>query len=137
GSIAGETRDSSGAVIPEAKVTATNTGTNAQRVAITNASGEYAFPSLPPGIYTVTAEKPGFKTLVRSQVEIQVQLNARIDFELQVGQVSESVEVVATSVILTENATVGTVIENKRIVELPLNGRNYLQLVSLAPNVST
>src|SRR5205814_9430003 len=84
-----------------------------------------------------TAEKPGFKTLVRSQVEIQVQQNARIDFELQVGQISESVEVVATPVLVSENATVGTVIENRRIVELPLNRRNYLQLVSLAPNVST
>src|SRR5437660_12772825 len=137
GSIAGQVRDPAGAAIPEAKVTATNTGTNAQRPALSNEAGDYAFPSLPPGIYTVTAERPGFKTLVRSQVEIQVQQNARIDFELQVGQVSESVEVVANVVMVTENATVGTVIENRRIVELPLNGRNYLQLVSLAPNVST
>jgi len=137
GSIAGQVRDSSGATIPEAKVTATNTGTNAQRVALSNEAGDYAFPLLPPGIYTVTAERPGFKTLVRSQVEIQVQQNARIDFELQIGQISESVEVVANGVMVTENATVGTVIENRRIVELPLNGRNYLQLVSLAPNVST
>ena len=137
GSIAGQVRDSSGAAIPEAKVTATNAGTNAQRTAVSNEAGDYAFPSLPPGMYTVTAERPGFKTLVRSQVEIQVQQNARIDFELQVGQISESVEVVANAVMVTENATVGTVIENRRIVELPLNGRNYLQLVSLAPNVST
>ena len=137
GSIAGETRDTSGAVIPEAKITAINTGTNAQRTVATNADGQYTFPSLSPGVYTVKAERPGFKTLVRSQVEIQVQENARIDFELQVGQLSDSVEVVASPVIVTENATVGTVIENKRIVELPLNGRNYLQLVSLAPNVST
>lgn len=137
GSIAGQVRDSSGAAIPEAKVTATNAGTNAQRSALSNEAGDYAFPSLPPGIYTVTAERPGFKTLVRSRVEIQVQQNARIDFELQVGLVSESVEVVANAVMVTENSTVGTVIENRRIVELPLNGRNYLQLVSLAPNVST
>ena len=104
---------------------------------LTNEAGDYAFPSLPPGIYTVRAERAGFKTLVRTHVEIQVQQNARIDFELQVGQVSESVEVVASALMVTENATVGTVIENKRIVDLPLNGRNYLQLVSLAPNVST
>src|SRR3954447_8311954 len=88
-------------------------------------------------MYTVRAERAGFKDLVRTQVEIQVQQNARIDFELQLGQVSESIEVTASSLMLTENAAVGTVIENKRIVELPLNGRNYLQLVSLAPNVST
>ena len=137
GSIAGEVRDASGAIIPEAKVTATNTGTNAQRSALTNAAGEYAFPSLPPGMYQLKAERSGFKTLLRSQVEIQVQQNARMDFELQVGQISESVEVAASPVLVTENATVGTVIENRRIVELPLNGRNYLQLVSLSPNVST
>jgi len=137
GSIAGQVRDSSGATITEAKVTATNVGTNAQRTVLSNEAGDYAFPSLPPGIYTVAAERPGFKTLVRTQVEIQVQQNARIDFELPVGLVSESVEVVANAVMVTENATVGTVIENRRIVELPLNGRNYLQLVSLAPNVST
>src|SRR4051812_15371594 len=106
GSIAGEARDTSGAVVPESRITATNTATNAQRTALTNAAGEYAPPSPPPGTYTVKAEKPGFKTLVRSQVEIQVQENARIDFELQIGQISESVEVVASStVIVTENAT--------------------------------
>ena len=138
GSIAGQARDASSGAIPETKVTATNTGTNAQRTAVTNDAGEYAFPSLPPGVYNLKAEKTGFKTLLKNQVEIQVQQNARIDFELQIGQVSESVEVSANSAIIaTENATVGTVIENKRIVDLPLNGRNYLQLVSLSPNVST
>ncbi len=72
------------------------------------------------------AEKSGFKTIVRNEVEIQVQQNARMDFELQVGQISESVEVQSgAALISTENATVGTVIENKRIVELPLNGRIY------------
>jgi hypothetical protein len=138
GSIAGEIHDATGAVVAGATMSVTNTGTNATRTAITNETGGYAFPSLPPGTYIVKAEKSGFKTIVRNDVEIQVQQNARIDFELQVGQISESVEVQSgATLISTENATVGTVIENKRIVELPLNGRNYLQLVSLAPNVST
>jgi hypothetical protein len=138
GSIAGETRDTSGAVITGVTVTAVNTGTNAARVATSNEAGAYNFPSLPPGTYTVKVEKTGFKTVIRSEIELQVQLAARVDFELQIGQVSESVEVRADAALLvTDNATVGTVIENKRIVELPLNGRNYLQLVSLAPNVST
>ena len=138
GSIGGEARDSTGAVVAGAVVTAVNTGTNASRSAVTNDAGAYAFPSLPPGTYTVKVEKAGFKTVVRNQIELQVQLAARVDFELQIGQVSESVEVRADAALLvTDNATVGTVIENKRIVELPLNGRNYLQLVSLAPNVST
>src|SRR5258707_5544360 len=89
-------------------------------------------------MYSVKVEKTGFKSIVRNHIELQVQLAARIDFELQIGQVSESIEVRADAALLvTDNATVGTVIENKRIVDLPLNGRNYLQLVSLAPNVST
>jgi len=138
GSIGGEARDSTGAAISGAIVTAVNVGTNAARTAVTNDAGAYSFPSLPPGTYTVKVEKVGFKSVVRNQVELQVQLAARLDFELQVGQVSESIEVHAdTALLVTDNATVGTVIENKRIVELPLNGRNYLQLVSLAPNVST
>src|SRR5438105_4738986 len=138
GSIGGEVRDSSGAIAADVTVTVVNTGTNATRTVTTNEAGEYFFPSLPPGMYTVKAEKTGFKSVVRNQIELQVQLAARIDFELQIGQVSESIEVRADAALLvTDNATVGTVIENKRIVELPLNGRNYLQLVSLAPNVST
>ena len=138
GSISGETRDSSGAIVAGAAVTVVNSGTNATRTVATNEAGEYAFPSLPPGTYSVKVEKTGFKSVVRNQIELQVQLAARIDFELQIGQVSESVEVRADAALLvSDNATVGTVIENKRIVELPLNGRNYLQLVSLAPNVST
>ena len=138
GSISGETRDSSGAIVAGVAVTAVNAGTNATRTVTTNEAGEYAFPSLPPGMYSVKVEKIGFKSVVRNQIELQVQLAARIDFELQIGQVSESVEVRADAALLvSDNATVGTVIENKRIVELPLNGRNYLQLVSFAPNVST
>src|SRR5258706_2606975 len=138
GSIGGEVRDSSGAAIAGAAVIATNAGTNAARTAITNDAGGYSFPSLPPGTYSVKVEKPGFKSFIRSQIELQGQLDARVDFELKVGQVSESIDVSADAALLvSENATVGTVIENKRIVELPLNGRNYLQLVSLAPNVST
>ena len=107
GSIAGQVRDSSGAAVPETKVTAINTGTNAQRAALSNEAGDYAFPLLPPGIYTVTAERPGFKTLVRTQVEIQVQQNARIDFELQVGLISESVEVAANAVIRSASGDTG------------------------------
>ena len=138
GSIGGEARDASGAVVAGATVTAINVGTNASRSVLTNEAGAYSFPSLPPGIYTVKVEKAGFKTLIRNQIELQVQLAARVDFDLQIGQVNESVEVRADAALLvTDNSTVGTVIENKRIVELPLNGRNYLQLVSLAPNVST
>src|SRR5229473_492676 len=136
--LSGETRDASGAVVAGAIVTAVNVVTNAARSVTTNEAGDYSFPSLPPGTYTVKVEKTGFKTVVRNRIELQVQQSARVDFEMQVGQVSESIEVRSSATLLaTEDATVGTVIENARIVELPLNGRNYLQLVSLAPNVST
>src|SRR5258708_7778975 len=138
GSIDGDARDASGAPVPSVTVSVTNNGTNATRTAITNDAGAYSFPSLAPGTYTLRAERPGFKTVVRNRIELQVQQAATIDIVLQVGQVSESVEVRGdAAALVTDNATVGTVIENKRIVELPLNGRNYLQLVSLAPNVST
>jgi len=136
--MSGETRDVTGAAIVGATVTVINLATNAPRIAVTNEAGGYNFPSLAPGIYNVRVEKPGFKTAVRNQLELEVQQWARVDFELEVGQVSESIEVSAGAALLaTEDATVGTVIDNHRIEELPLNGRNYLQLVSLAPNVST
>jgi hypothetical protein len=137
GAISGEIRDAAGAIVPTAEVTLTNAATNVVRKTISNESGLYSFPSLAPGVYSVKVTKPGFKTAASNSVEIQVQQTARLDFDLVLGQVSESVEVSANAQLLTtENATVGTVIENKRIVELPLNGRNYLQLVSLSPNVS-
>lgn len=137
GDLSGEVRDPSGALVPGVRITLTNVATNATRQTTTNEAGFYAFPALQPGVYTIRAEKEGFRAYVRTGLEIQVQLSTRVDIELQVGAVTESVEVRAEGALLqTENATVGTVIENKRIVELPLNGRNALQLVSLAPNVS-
>src|SRR5213594_2177573 len=137
GEITGVVRDSSGAVVPGATVTVTNPATNASRTAISNEAGVYNFPALQPGMYNIKVEIGGFRTVTRNDVELQVQQTARIDFTLQVGAVTEVVEVIGgTTLMTTENATVGTVIENKRIVDLPLNGRNFLQLVSLSPNVS-
>src|SRR6266481_8022095 len=79
GSIGGETRDSSGAVAAGVTVTVVNTGTNATRTVTTNEAGEYFFPSLPPGIYTVRAEKSGFKSVVRNQVELQDRKSTRLN----------------------------------------------------------
>jgi hypothetical protein len=94
-------------------------------------------PSLTPGLYSVKIEALGFQSVVRNGIELEVQQTARIDFQLQVGQISEVIEVTGgTPLLTTESATVGSVIENRRIVELPLNGRNFLQMVSLSPNVS-
>lgn len=137
GDISGLVTDSSGAVVANATVTATNKGTGAKREAVSNSEGLYSFPAMIPGVYDLKATASGFKTAVSNNVELQVQQSLRLDISLTVGQVSESIEVSAAAAVLsTENATVGTVIENKRIVELPLNGRNALQLTALSPNVS-
>src|SRR6266702_2047479 len=136
-SISGVIHDPTGAVIPGVMVTVTNPATNFYRSAISNEAGVYNFPSLQPGRYNIKVELPGFRTITQNDVELQVQFAARIDFTLQVGDVSQTVEVEGTAALIaTENATVGTVIENRRIVEMPLNGRNFLQLVALSPNVS-
>ena len=136
GDISGLVRDPSGGAVAAAVVKATNVSTNATRVSVTTDAGLFSFPSLPPGTYSVAVEKAGFKS-ASGQVELQVQQSRRLDFDLELGQVTESVNVsAAVSMLESENATVGTVIDNRRIVELPLNGRNYLQLVALAPNVS-
>lgn len=137
GDISGIVSDSSGAIVPNAAITITNAATGASRETKANASGLYSFPALTPGIYDLKVVASGFKTVVRSGVELQVQQSIRLDVELTVGQVSESVEVSAAAAVLsTENSTIGTVIENKRIVDLPLNGRNALSLAALSPNVS-
>src|SRR6266704_3365591 len=137
GEITGEVTDQSGAIAPNASVTATNTATNGARTTLTNTSGIYSFPALVPGPYQVKVEAPGFQSAVRSNIELQVQQTARIDFSLTVGQATQTIEVSgAVQLLTTESATVGTVIEEKRITELPLNGRDFLQLVTLSPNVT-
>src|SRR5689334_10034429 len=138
GEITGRITDASGAAAPGAAVTAINASTNASRQTISTEAGDYGFPSLPPGTYTVRVEKSGFKTDQVTNVQVSVQQVVRQDFTLTIGQVSESISVEASAVQLqSENATIGTVIDNKRIIELPLNGRNYLQLVALTPNATT
>ncbi|MSV30309.1 MAG: carboxypeptidase regulatory-like domain-containing protein [Bryobacterales bacterium] len=137
GTMAGEVRDSTGAVIPGANVTVRNTETNVARGVSTNEDGIYSVPALNPGMYEIRVEKNGFKSASRGNIELQVQQTARVDFSLDVGQVSETVEVTgAVPLLTTENATVGTVIEKQRITDLPLNGRNFLSLVALSPNVT-
>src|SRR5579872_818844 len=137
GDITGQVGDASHSAVPESMVTLTNASTNAIRQTSSNAEGLYTFASVPPGIYNMKVEHPGFKTAISNNVEVQVQQTVRLDFTLEVGQVTESVQVEASADLLqSENATVGTVIQTKNIAELPLNGREYLNLVTLAPNVS-
>jgi hypothetical protein len=137
GTFTGEVKDSSGAPVGGATVTVRNTATNGIRNVTTNQEGIYNIPALIPGMYDVKAELTGFKSTTRNGVELQVQQTARVDFTLEVGQVSEVVEVSGSAQLLTtENATVGTVVEQKRITDLPLNGRNFFSLVALSPNVT-
>jgi hypothetical protein len=137
GQITGLVTDPSGAVVVGAPVTVTNPQTGFTRAETTNASGIYTFPNLLPGLYNVKVESQGFQAEIRSGVELQVEQTARLDFQLQVGTVALTLDITTGAPLLnTEDATVGTVIENQRIVDLPLNGRNFLQLVALSPNVS-
>jgi hypothetical protein len=136
GEISGTVTDSSGATITGALVTVTNTATHQVRNAQTNDSGNYSVPYLVPGAYEIRAEKAGFKVTTRTGVDVQVGSVARIDFSLEVGQLSQQVEVTGGAPLLTtESVALGSVIENKQIVSLPLNGRDYLSLVTLSPNV--
>ncbi len=137
GEITGRISDPSSSAIPGAAITLTNINTNAVRSTVSTDSGDYTLPSVPPGSYSLKAEHTGFASAI-SNIEVQVQQTVRVDMALKVGQVTESVEVSAQADLLqTENASVGTVIENKGVTELPLNGRNYLGLVALSANVNT
>jgi hypothetical protein len=138
GDITGRVSDPSGAAVPASAITLTNVNTNAVRTTTTSDSGDYTFPSVPPGVYKVKMEHPGFKTSNSANVEVQVQQSVRLDVTLEVGQVSETVEVTAAADLLqSENSTLGTVIETQNIVELPLNGREYLGLVGMVSNSNT
>ena len=137
GQITGEVKDPSGALVPNANVTVTNTATNAARSTTTNSSGIYSFPDLTPGTYDVKVVSSGFDTVVKANIELQVQQTSRVDFALAVGQSLQTIEVAANAALLaTENATVGTVIEQERIADLPLNGRSFFSLVALSPSVN-
>ena len=134
--VQGLVTDASGAVISGAKVTLTNTGTNVAQSSTTNETGNYTFALVPVGDYSMKVEHQGFRTEVTRGFRVETAAQVRQDFKLEIGSVAESVEVTASSVLLTtENATTGGVIENRRIVELPLNGRNMQSLALLVPGV--
>src|SRR5215510_6447418 len=138
GDISGVVSDPSGALVPGVMVELTNPATNAIRTALTNEAGLYVLRAIPPGLYNLKAELSGFRAVERKNIEVQVGSANRIDVTLEIGEVNSIVEVSGGAPVLqTETASVGTVIENRRIVELPLNGRNYLQLASLIPGATT
>lgn len=135
--ITGTITDPSGALMPGVTVTVVNLNTNQSRSAKTNDTGTYVLPYLVPATYDLRVESPGFKVANQRGVTLDVGATLRADFSLQVGDNTQQVEVTAAAPLLTtETTALGTVIENRRIVELPLNGRDYLQLVTLSPNVT-
>ncbi|HET8549084.1 MAG TPA: carboxypeptidase regulatory-like domain-containing protein, partial [Bryobacteraceae bacterium] len=135
-SLRGTVTDRSGALLAGVSVTAANEGTDAIDRAVTGQHGLYLFPSIRPGRYYVSARAEGFKELVIMQLSLQVNQAARLDLVLDVGSVKESVYVAATQPLLeTESSSRGAVIDQRRIAELPLNGRDYNQLALLSPGV--
>src|SRR5262245_21448794 len=131
--ISGTAKDQSGAVLPGVEITATHTGTGIARTAVTNDTGSYVLPNLPIGPYKVEASLPGFRTFIQTGINLEVNASPAINVTLEVGQVSETVEVQANATLVeTRSSGVGQVVENARILELPLNGRNVVELVALA-----
>lgn len=134
--IQGVITDSTGGVIPAADVTVTNVATGVEYEAQSNETGLYSVPFLSPGTYSVTARTEGFAPSTRENLKLDVQQIARVDFTLSVGTVAEVVEVSAAAALLeSEQAAMGQVIENQRIVEMPLNKRNYLELAQLSVGI--
>jgi hypothetical protein len=128
--------DPTGAAVPDVTIRITNLATGVITSVRTNETGRYTAPLLPQGTYRISAEKTGFSPVTRDNLKLDVDQIARIDFELKLGAVAETVEVSAAAILLdSETTTMGQVIENKRIVEMPLNLRNYLELAKTAVGV--
>ncbi len=135
--ILGTVRDISGGTISGATITVTNEGTGVSRTVVSDANGDYLVNLLLVGVYTVKVEKSGFVTYVQKGIQLVVNQNARIDTSLKPGGVDQSVTVEANAAQLeTSVATIGKVMEEKSVTQLPLNGRNYLQLGVLQPGVA-
>src|SRR5215472_1143576 len=135
-SLTGRITDPSKAVIADAKIAAINAGTSFRYESTTNSSGEYYMPNLPPGPYRLEVEKTGFKKLIKPRVILHVQDALAIDFEMAVGDITESITAQAGAPLLnTESANVSTVVDRTFVQDLPLNGRSFQTLIMLTPGV--
>src|SRR3989454_7374934 len=129
--ISGTVKDQSGAVLPGVEVTVTQTETSVSRTAVTNETGSYVLSNLPIGPYRLEAGLPGFRTYAQTGIVLQVNGSPVINAVLEVGQVTEQVEVQANAALVETRTTgIGQVVENARVLELPLNGRNVNELIS-------
>jgi len=136
GSVVGTVTDSSGATVGGATVKLTNLGTNETRTIQTSGSGTYAFPNLTAGTYRVEVEMAGFKHFTQDRVEVQVDLATRVDANMQVGNVTESVVVTSEAPPLqTDSASLGTTISQQEVESIPLSGRNVNNMLTLVPGV--
>src|SRR5712692_4192747 len=137
GSISGTVRDQHGAVVPKAEVVISEERTGQARTVATSDDGFYSAPSLPVGHYTVSAAPPGFKKTVNSGLELHVSENLIVNLTLEVGQMSETVSVTAEATqVETRSGDVSSLVAEKQVTELPLDGRNYASLVTMVPGVS-
>ena len=136
--ISGTVRDQSGAVLPGVDVTVTQTETGIVRTTVSNEAGAFVLPNLPIGPYRLEATLSGFRTYAQKGIVLQVNSSAVVDPVMDLGTVAETVDVRATATLVeTRNATVGTVVNNERILELPLNGRDVTNLITLAGGAVT
>jgi hypothetical protein len=136
-SLQGVITDSQGSAIPEAVVTAKNQGTSAERRTVTNSLGEYGLLQMQPGVYVVSVEKPGFR-MEKTDLTLQVDTPSTLNIKLEVGQVSETVNVTASATVInTENASVGNPFTETQIKEIPLSTRNVVALLSIQPGVTS
>jgi hypothetical protein len=136
GTILGRVTDSTGAVVPAVAIRANNVATGVSATARSNASGNFTLPYLLPGTYTLQAELQGFKRFVREGIEIRVNDTVEVNVELTVGNVAETLEVTAeTPLLSTAESSLGQVIDQRRVQELPSFGGSPMVLVQLAPGV--
>jgi hypothetical protein len=137
GALAGEVVDEAGAVVSGATVTVVAVATSYTRIAITDQNGVYSVPGLAPGAYQVRIELSGFRPLVRNGITIATGESIRLDVQLQVGKVNEAITVTGNAPLLrSQSGSLGHVVDNQRIVELPLNGRSFMSLATLVPGVA-
>ncbi len=133
GRVVGVITDSTGGILPKALISALNLATGFRTRAVSGDSGVYVLPYLPAGTFRITAQLSGFKTHVRGRVIVPVGQTVRQDIRLEVGEISQHVEVTPDELLQTETSTVSTVVSNEQIAELPLNGRSFTELTLLVP----
>jgi len=138
GTITGTVTDQTGAAVAAATVVVTNVGTNATTSAETSEQGHYTFAQLPVGIYEIRVKQPSFKESITKGIEVHTSTDTEVNVALQLGAANETMTVEAADVqVQTTTAVVGEVVAGTQVRELPLNGENFMGLVTLSPGVST